>query len=158
MTENKCGSCYLCCKIPKISALNKPEHVLCKNYETGTGCKIYPTRPNDCRVFKCGWLRGLIPEKFKPHNVGFYFGTLDENGFFNIFTEEHNLEKTLRTLKKMKPLNFPMPVKGFTIKCHDNPQNNYCMLINYTPIIKGTPVELLRKQKGAKEWGLYYGL
>jgi Fe-S-cluster containining protein len=28
----------------------------CEFCDKGTGCKIYPTRPSECRTFNCLWL------------------------------------------------------------------------------------------------------
>ena len=39
--------------------------------EVGVGCKIYESRPKQCKDFQCGWSLGLVPEEWKPNKVGF---------------------------------------------------------------------------------------
>jgi hypothetical protein len=52
-----CGECSLCCKLPQIVELDKPEGVWCRHCAPGRGrCLIYETRPEPCRAFHCSWL------------------------------------------------------------------------------------------------------
>src|SRR5882724_563871 len=52
-----CGTCTLCCKIMEIPELGKPHCQWCTNCHKSVGCKIYETRPNSCREFRCVWLQ-----------------------------------------------------------------------------------------------------
>jgi Fe-S-cluster containining protein len=54
----QCGSCNCCCDILEVTAVEKPVNVLCRHWQTGTGCTIYDRRPQMCRSFACGWLQG----------------------------------------------------------------------------------------------------
>jgi hypothetical protein len=52
-----CGDCSLCCKLPQIDELEKPEGVWCRHCAPRRGgCRIYDTRPTPCRVFYCSWM------------------------------------------------------------------------------------------------------
>ena len=51
-----CGTCTLCCKLMKVSELDKPSGTWCKHVVQGKGCGIYETRPQSCRAFLCGYL------------------------------------------------------------------------------------------------------
>jgi hypothetical protein len=52
-----CGDCSLCCKLLRIDAFNKPNGKWCAHCAPGRGgCKIYETRPDECRAFYCLWL------------------------------------------------------------------------------------------------------
>ena len=51
-----CNGCTLCCKVLQIAPLEKPANVLCRHCTVGTGCGIYPDRPQVCRTFLCGYL------------------------------------------------------------------------------------------------------
>ena len=51
-----CGTCTLCCKLFDIRELDKPQFEWCKHCEIGQGCKIYNTRPQECRDFICSFL------------------------------------------------------------------------------------------------------
>jgi hypothetical protein len=65
--DRQCGSCTLCCKVMAINELQKPRGVWCTNCAPGKGCKIYDSRPDECRSFNCGWL--INPEfgdEWKP--------------------------------------------------------------------------------------------
>jgi hypothetical protein len=57
----------MCCKLLGIEELAKPVNVWCPHCAPGRGCKIYETRPEECRTFSCGWLLdATIPEAWKP--------------------------------------------------------------------------------------------
>ena len=51
-----CSGCTLCCKILGVPALEKPRGAWCTHCNRGVGCRIYETRPEECRTFLCGWL------------------------------------------------------------------------------------------------------
>ena len=52
-----CGDCSLCCKLLRIEALGKPAGTWCAHCAPGRGgCRIYDTRPAECRKFFCAWL------------------------------------------------------------------------------------------------------
>src|SRR5712691_7849777 len=59
-----CGDCSLCCKLPQIDELDKPEGVWCRHCAPRRGgCTIYETRPTSCRTFHCSW---LVDSEFGP--------------------------------------------------------------------------------------------
>lgn len=64
-----CGSCTMCCKLIGVGPpLNKPMNRWCKHCIIGKGCKIYDTRPEECKDFYCGWKYGIgttRPDKCK---------------------------------------------------------------------------------------------
>jgi hypothetical protein len=53
-----CGSCTVCCVSLTIddAELKKAEGIRCSHLHRENACSIYPTRPNSCRRFFCGWL------------------------------------------------------------------------------------------------------
>ena len=63
----ECGTCTLCCKVMGIKEIEKPSGQWCPECMPGKGCKIYETRPTECRTFSCDWLQAdaLGPE-WKP--------------------------------------------------------------------------------------------
>jgi hypothetical protein len=65
--ERTCGTCTLCCKLVAVDALGKGPAEWCVHCKPGTGCRIYETRPEECRTFNCVWLMDtrLGPE-WKP--------------------------------------------------------------------------------------------
>ena len=64
-----CGDCTLCCKVLKITELNKPQGAWCWHCKPGVGCKIYPERPQECRTFHCGYLtQARLGEEWKPNH------------------------------------------------------------------------------------------
>lgn len=64
MTENRCGSCSMCCKLMGIKELNKPAGEWCQHVCKGKGCSIYEDRPLSCVEYKCLWLMSQ-DEEFK---------------------------------------------------------------------------------------------
>ena len=62
-----CGSCTLCCKVVGVAELKKPGDVWCGHCNKAKGCKIYDTRPQECRTFYCLFLLGAdFPELWRP--------------------------------------------------------------------------------------------
>lgn len=51
-----CGGCTMCCKVLGITELAKPVGKWCPHCEIGKGCKVYESRPEECRTFLCAWL------------------------------------------------------------------------------------------------------
>ncbi len=68
-----CGTCTMCCKIPRIDVLQKPAGKWCVNCAPGKGCKIYETRPIICRRFLCVWMQNPnIGPEWKPEKSKMY--------------------------------------------------------------------------------------
>ena len=66
-TEQTCGKCSLCCKLPCIGELDKPIDTWCRHAAPGRGgCSIYPVRPRSCSTFVCAWLSGEIDDAWFP--------------------------------------------------------------------------------------------
>ncbi len=62
-----CGACALCCKLIGINELNKPQNQWCPHCLRHSGCKIYNSRPNECRTFNCDWLVNTkIGDEWQP--------------------------------------------------------------------------------------------
>jgi hypothetical protein len=64
VTDRTCGSCTLCCKVMQVDALGKPAGKWCPHCAPGRGCKIYETRPQECRTFNCAW---IMDARLGPH-------------------------------------------------------------------------------------------
>jgi len=68
----ECGTCTLCCKVMAIDELGKPPGVWCQHIVRNKGCKIYETRPAECRSFYCHWmLEKSLPAEWKPERAKF---------------------------------------------------------------------------------------
>jgi hypothetical protein len=62
-----CGSCTLCCKLMRIDSIPSPADTWCQYCTPGRGCRIYETRPDECRNFFCDWMTTkLLGEEWKP--------------------------------------------------------------------------------------------
>ncbi|MGD0191172.1 MAG: hypothetical protein ABSD74_10565 [Rhizomicrobium sp.] len=73
-TVRQCGGCTLCCKVLAIEALAKPMGQWCPHCTPGSGCKIYETRPEECRTFSCNWLLDpTFPEDWRPDHSRLVF-------------------------------------------------------------------------------------
>ncbi len=74
-SERQCGECVACCKILEINQpnLRKPANALCPHC-TGTGCGIYPERPDACRTWNCMWRKvSKLPDEWRPDRIGVVF-------------------------------------------------------------------------------------
>lgn len=69
-----CGDCRACCTVLGVREFDKPNYQPCQ-HECSTGCSIYPTRPESCRTYQCGWKWGLIEgdERRRPDKLGVIF-------------------------------------------------------------------------------------
>ena len=70
---NRCGDCTMCCKLMGVPEIRKPAGTWCQHCNIGKGCKIYDERPENCRIFECGWLqsqsrepREVMPPELRP--------------------------------------------------------------------------------------------
>ena len=62
-----CQGCTLCCKLLGITSLEKAPDRWCEHCAIGQGCKIYDTRPEECRTFHCTWLLDArMPAEWAP--------------------------------------------------------------------------------------------
>jgi hypothetical protein len=67
LASRSCGTCTLCCKVLYVESLAKPQGKWCDSCTIGTGCRIYDTRPNECRKFLCGYLTVReLDESWRP--------------------------------------------------------------------------------------------
>jgi hypothetical protein len=69
-----CGECQVCCVTPTIDSpgMQKTSNSPCR-HSLGGGCDTYETRPQDCRVFFCGWRRSRdFPEDWRPDRTGIF--------------------------------------------------------------------------------------
>jgi hypothetical protein len=72
---NRCGKCTACCTALGVPAIDKPPRHRCKHL-CAKGCGIYPTRPEPCRVWSCGWLLGGDwLARYRPDRCGVIFHT-----------------------------------------------------------------------------------
>ena len=63
----------MCCRVLEIQVLDKPAGVLCR-HNTGTGCGIYPERPEICARWHCLWRRvEVLPDALRPDRSGVIF-------------------------------------------------------------------------------------
>ena len=80
-----CGSCTMCCKVYKIEALGKPEGQWCTHCKIGASCRIYDTRPDDCRQFFCLWRTDAnFPDSWKPNVSKLTAALYPKNGFIYV--------------------------------------------------------------------------
>jgi hypothetical protein len=63
-----CGDCSLCCKLIRVDAFAKPPGSWCMHCSPGeTGCRIYDSRPAECRDFYCAWMVSpSLGEEWRP--------------------------------------------------------------------------------------------
>jgi hypothetical protein len=63
----QCGTCTLCCRVMAVSEIEKPPGKLCTHCDEGRGCRIYDTRPRQCRTFQCHFLENTsLREEWRP--------------------------------------------------------------------------------------------
>lgn len=65
----KCGGCTACCFTHSIYALAKPAKRWCPECSVGGGCRIYATRPDECKTYECMWLEGYGLDQHRPDRM-----------------------------------------------------------------------------------------
>src|SRR5690348_13326370 len=84
-TGRTCGTCTMCCKVFDIPSLAKPEGKWCKHCDIGKGCRIYDTRPDQCRQFVCLWLQDpTLPPEWKPETSKLVMSIWPTTGFIYV--------------------------------------------------------------------------
>jgi Fe-S-cluster containining protein len=68
-----CGECTACCTAVSVEELDKGQNVRCQHLSSTSGCAIYQDRPASCRKYNCLWLKGELPEKYRPDKSGVVF-------------------------------------------------------------------------------------
>ncbi|HWC63865.1 MAG TPA: hypothetical protein VG501_09600 [Rhizomicrobium sp.] len=80
--QNSCGSCVVCCHALSFNAkegYKKAAGEMCRHC-TGSGCGIYETRYQLCRIFHCGWRKQpLLGENWRPDRSGVLLIELDRD-------------------------------------------------------------------------------
>lgn len=90
----ECGNCTLCCQLLKISSTGSLAGEWCKECDPEVGCKIYKTRPKECRGFACSYAQmnevsvGLRPDQcgviFERATESIFLGTTNRDGAIKI--------------------------------------------------------------------------
>ena len=76
-TGRACGPCTLCCKVYDVPEAASPMGRWCGHCEPGRGCRIWETRPAQCRAFDCNWIKmNWLGEEWRPDRSKFVF-TID---------------------------------------------------------------------------------
>lgn len=74
MSTRKCGECTLCCRVLPVADISKPAATPCP-HQFSKGCRVYPTRPNSCRLWSCAWLADDSFPLPRPDRCGYVVDT-----------------------------------------------------------------------------------
>ncbi|HJT42785.1 MAG TPA: hypothetical protein VJ750_04715 [Rhizomicrobium sp.] len=67
VSRRNCGTCTLCCKLLGVQEIRKPAGMMCGQCVEGSGCRIYDSRPRQCRLFNCYFLTNpRLREQWRP--------------------------------------------------------------------------------------------
>ncbi|HEY4942194.1 MAG TPA: hypothetical protein VII56_12275 [Rhizomicrobium sp.] len=67
-----CGECTMCCKVMAVDELAKPAGRWCGHCDIAKGCKIYESRPGECRTFDCVWrFDAALGPEWRPDTAHF---------------------------------------------------------------------------------------
>ena len=96
MTPNpSCGSCSLCCKLPKIDELQKPMGKWCDKCLPGKGgCSIFgaPERPQICSEYLCVWRMTDLEPELRPDRCGFILDATHDKLMVRVLIDSHRAE------------------------------------------------------------------
>jgi hypothetical protein len=68
----ECGACTACCTAVAVFELRKPVGEKCRHV-SHKGCGTYASRPSECQMFECLWLRGHFAIHDRPDKLGAVF-------------------------------------------------------------------------------------
>ena len=68
-SRRACGECKACCTTCVVPELDKGINTPCVHL-VQTGCGIYETRPESCRIYNCAWLHGHFADYERPDKTG----------------------------------------------------------------------------------------
>jgi hypothetical protein len=74
-----CDTCTACCFTHAVTAIGKPGSEWCPHCKIGSGCRIYPDRPEQCHDFSCLWLQGWANEQDRPDRLKVVLGGIAVN-------------------------------------------------------------------------------
>ena len=111
--ERKCDGCTVCCTVLMVPELQKPMYEMCKFCDKG--CTIYNERPQSCRDFECGWLKGEMSEDMKPDKAHFMVEHFPDNIPLVGVYPEKGYEDTWKTPEVEKNLKETYQDKGISI-------------------------------------------
>jgi hypothetical protein len=82
VSDRRCRQCDACCEVVAVAEIAKPEQARCphQGQDGKPGCAIYEERPESCRTWSCGWLRGYGKEKDRPDKLGVIFDAVETVG------------------------------------------------------------------------------
>jgi hypothetical protein len=87
LADRSCGTCMLCCKLPSIRSLDKPQGKWCVHARPGSGCANYSNRPAECSGFYCLWrMDASLGPEWKPDRAKFYL-TISPSGNLSILVD-----------------------------------------------------------------------
>jgi Fe-S-cluster containining protein len=74
VSGDKCQGCSICCYTDPVQfpEYRKPQFKTCV-YQSAHGCTAYDQRPDGCRQYGCCWMRGEIPDSWRPTEIGAVF-------------------------------------------------------------------------------------
>jgi uncharacterized protein len=62
----------MCCKLPKIDAMEKPANQWCRMCSTRRSCDAWDERPQQCRSFFCHWMENPgLNDEWRPSKARF---------------------------------------------------------------------------------------
>lgn len=118
ITGRQCGTCSLCCKVPKVEpdepgGFSKPTNQWCQHC-TKPGCGIYDERPQVCREFGCMWLiNPAVPDHWKPEKSHIVLHFQEKKGQLELqvyvdrnYPQAWEAEPYCSELRKMVRLGF----------------------------------------------------
>ena len=134
MKKRECGDCNLCCKLPGMKFMKppKPSYQWCNHCDIGVGCKIYKTRPQNCKDFICLYLGGLT--NLKPNRCGFFIyqerKDSTEKKILTIMSEEHILDKVVDAILN-DPDGWKIVDEGWTFHIRYNNNENDVAIFDF---------------------------
>jgi hypothetical protein len=70
----KCGECTACCQWLQLNEIPSAIGELCRHCTWGVGCKIYESRPQECKDYQCMWSQmDNVSIDLRPDNLGIIF-------------------------------------------------------------------------------------
>lgn len=117
-----CGECTLCCKLLETHGKDakSPIGTYCHHCDLSAGCKIYESRPEECRTYQCMWtMMENAGEDLRPDKCGIIFDRAGDDVISARIEEEMKLNRlVVRQIESFNNEGFSVLIfRGQDSKC-----------------------------------------
>jgi hypothetical protein len=90
----ECGGCTLCCKLLDLPWVESPTGEWCRYCDPRKGCEIHEEKPEECRLFKCAWLKmERVKPELRPDRSKVIWDAVNDHIMFGVHDPNFKMKK-----------------------------------------------------------------